>query len=232
MPSVSAIIAAAGESNRLGGQTRKPFIKLAGKPIVLRSAERIARIQDIAELIVMFHPDDVQRAADLLPHFEKLRPTQIAAGGKTRQDTVRLALDLVGDNCDIVLIHDAARPLVKPEHIAETIRKACETGAAILASPVRYTVKRVEQGIIKATVPRHDLWAAQTPQVFLKTLLVEAYRQAEADGIRATDDAQLVEHLGHPVAVVEGSDDNVKITFPADLAIAETLLKRQLEKRE
>ena len=229
MSRISAIIAAAGEGKRFGGDVRKPYVQLAGRPIVLHSAERIAAADGVSELIVMVHASDAAAAREeLLPLFQGLLPTKLSAGAEVRHETVRLALRLVSPDSDLVLIHDAVRPLVRRDAVERTIRRAAETGAAILASPLKPTLKRRKpDGAVESTVPREDLWGAQTPQVFRRELIIRAYEMAAREGIGATDDAQLVERLGACVSIVEGPDDNIKVTTSEDLAIAEAILAVQ-----
>jgi len=226
---ISAVIAAAGEGKRFGGTVRKPYVRLAGKPLLLHSAERIAAVEGVVELVVMVHPSDAAMAREeFLPALQQLLPAKVSPGASLRQETIRLALRLVNAESDLVLIHDAVRPLVRPDAVERTIRRAAETGAAILASPLKPTVKRRRpDGTIQATVARDELWGAQTPQVFGRTLILEAYDNAERNGVTATDDAQLVERLGRPVSIVEGPGDNIKVTTPEDLAVAEAILALQ-----
>jgi len=150
--------------------------------------------------------------------------THVTAGSRLRQDSVMRGLELVDESCDLIAVHDAVRPLVRPRLIHKAIETAARVGASMLAAPVKATIKRVDgNGIIRETIPRRDLWAAQTPQIFRRELLLRAYREAEEKGVTATDDAELVERLGHDVAIVESTDENLKITTPEDLLIAETL---------
>jgi 2-C-methyl-D-erythritol 4-phosphate cytidylyltransferase len=159
---------------------------------------------------------------------EKFRPNlasmavEIVAGGKQRADSVKNALARVEADIDFVAVHDAARPLVVKQWIDKVFVAAEQSGAAILASPISSTIKRVENGRIVETVPRDKLWAAQTPQVFRRQLLLDAY--ARWDGSEATDEANLVERIGHPVTIVEGSPLNMKITTQEDFKMAEALL--------
>ena len=224
--SVFAIIAAAGDSRRFGGRVRKPYVKLGRDPILVHSVRRLAKISAIRKMIILVNAEDeamVRRR--LLPGLRRHRVAEIVVGGRTRQESVQNGLAHVPPEADLVLIHDAVRPLVREEMIIETIRAAGKIGAAILAAPVKATLKRVgADRLIQATVPREDLWAAQTPQVFRRDLILEAYAKAKADGFWSTDDAALVEHMGRPVAIVEGDDTNIKITTREDLRAAKALL--------
>ncbi len=149
------------------------------------------------------------------------------AGGAERQDSMRAGLTVLPADVELVAIHDAARPLVLPRDIARVVAAAERSGAALLAVPVRDTLKRVRDGRVVETPPREGLWAAQTPQVFRAGLLREALAKAEADGFQGTDDAQLVERLGCAVEIVEGDPSNLKITWPADLAWAEACVRER-----
>ena len=224
--SVFAIIAAAGDSRRFGGRVRKPYVKLGRDPILVHSVRRLAKISAIRKMIILVNPEDeamVRRR--LLPGLRRHRVAEIVVGGRTRQESVQNGLAHVPPETDLVLIHDAVRPLVREEMIVETIRAAEKVGAAILAAPVKATLKRVgADRLIQATVPRENLWAAQTPQVFRRDLILEAYAKAKADAFWSTDDAALVEHMGRPVAIVEGDDTNIKITTREDLRAAKALL--------
>ena len=224
--SVFAIIAAAGDSRRFGGRVRKPYVKLGRDPILIHSVRRLAKIPAIRKMIILVNAEDeamVRRR--LLPGLRRHRVAEIVVGGRTRQESVQNGLAHVPPEADLVLIHDAVRPLVREEMIVETIRAAEKVGAAILAAPVKATLKRVgADRLIQATVPRENLWAAQTPQVFRRDLILEAYAKAKADSFWSTDDAALVEHMGRPVAIVEGDDTNIKITTREDLRAAKALL--------
>ena len=153
------------------------------------------------------------------------------AGGAERQDSVRAGVDALPPEFDWVAVHDAARALVRPEAVSRVVAAAARSGAAILGAPVRDTLKRVSEGRIVETPDRSAFWAAQTPQVFRVELLREALAKAEAAGYQGTDDAALVERLGVPVHVVEGDPDNLKLTHPEDLAMAERILVARGEAR-
>lgn len=232
---VFAIIAAAGESTRFGGKVHKPYVKLGDDLILVHSVKRLAAVPSVRQiLIVVSAQDEVWVRRELLPNLRQYRVTDIVVGGSTRQQSVENGLQRVPTEATLVLIHDAVRPLVREEKIKETIALAQKVGAALLAAPVKATLKRVnDQGFICTTIPRHHLWAAQTPQVFERNLLLEAYAKARADGFQSTDDAALVERLGHPVAIVEGTDENIKITTQEDLRMAEALwLARNIMRSE
>lgn len=223
MPNFAVIVPAAGQSSRFGDSRRKkPFIELKGRPVWVRAVEMFSNRDDVKQLLIVVSPEDMEFFK------EKFRPNlafmavEIVAGGKQRADSVKNALARVKADIDFVAVHDAARPLVVKQWIDKVFAAAEQSGAAILASPISSTIKRVENGRIVETVPRDKLWAAQTPQVFRRQLLLDAY--ARWDGSEATDEANLVERIGHPVTIVEGSPLNMKITTQEDFKMAEALL--------
>ena len=223
MPNFAVIVPAAGQSSRFGDSRRKkPFIELKGRPVWVRAVEMFSNRDDVKQLLIVVSPEDMEFFK------EKFRPNlafmavEIVAGGKQRADSVKNALARVKADIDFVAVHDAARPLVVKQWIDKVFVAAEQSGAAILASPISSTIKRVENGRIVETVPRDKLWAAQTPQVFRRQLLLDAY--ARWDGSEATDEANLVERIGHPVTIVEGSPLNMKITTQEDFKMAEALL--------
>ena len=158
--------------------------------------------------------------------------TQVVAGGKERQDSVRQALAVVGEGVHLVVIHDAVRPCVTETMVTQVVEAAAIDGAAIIALPMRDTVKQVgADRVIERTIDRNPLWLAQTPQAFRRDWLEEAHRKAQAEGLAATDDAFLMEWMGHPVRVVEGSGENIKVTRPEDLVIGEAILASRADRK-
>lgn len=224
--STVAVVPAAGRGLRMGGSVPKQFLAIGGLPLVVHSL-RILQAAPSVDAIVLAVPQgdiDYCRADIVKAHsFDKV--TQVVAGGKERQDSVRLALAAVGNDADIVVVHDAVRPFLTIQMVEDVIKAARTTGAAIIALPMRDTVKEVRADhVIQRTVDRKTLWLAQTPQAFRKDWLQEAHRKAEAEGIVATDDAYLLEGMGHSVTVVEGSGENIKVTRPEDMIIGEAIL--------
>lgn len=226
MSAVAAILVAAGPGSRLGAGIPKAFVPLAGVPLVVRSLRALLAAPAIDQVIVVAPPEAMAEAAHLVAEGGPYRLTpEVVAGGAERQDSVRHGLAAVSDAA-LVLIHDAARPFVTPATIAAAIAAAREHGAAIVAVPATDTVKIAHvDGWIEATPPRARTWLAQTPQVFRTELLRAAHASADRSHA-ATDDAALVEQLGHRVRLVAGSADNRKITTPDDQAWAEWQLKR------
>jgi 2-C-methyl-D-erythritol 4-phosphate cytidylyltransferase len=224
----SAIVVAAGSGVRLGLDMPKAFVRLGEQTIVSYSLRTLSRIADVVE-IVMAVPTAMREAARAEAEKAGLEiPVKLAPGGAKRQDSVRIALELTSVASELVIVHDAARPFANAQLFEACLRAAARAGAAIAAIPVADTLKRVEQGAITATVKRSDLYQAQTPQVFRRSLLVQAHDFAWRERIAATDDANLVEQSGGRVEIVEGSAFNLKITTPADLKLAEALVASRL----
>lgn len=219
--SIALVLCAAGSSTRLPGTVRKVFLPLGDRPILLHSLGLFRSIPGIVQRIVMLHPEDLEMARTKWQEdFRELEVTHILPGGAARQDTVAIALRALRPEVDLVAIHDAARPFTPCSAIEEAIQAAAATGAAVVAAPVTSTLKKAVEGRAITTVDRHDLWVAQTPQVFRRELIEKACAQAARDPFRATDDAQLVERLGTPVTLVRGTAENIKVTTPDDYRLA------------
>ena len=217
---VTAIIPAAGAGTRMGGRTPKQFLRLTDSPILLLTVGHFARHQAIGSIVVAAPAAHIGRAGRLLRPLSRRVPITVVAGGQERQDSVRRGLEAVPAEAEIVLVHDAVRPFITAALIDAVVGAARRDGAAICALPVKETVKRVVDGYVQSTVDRSTLWAVQTPQAFRAALLREAHDKAFRDGFLGTDEATLVERLGHPVRVVRGLYENIKITTPADLGKA------------
>ena len=228
LPASALIIAAAGEGRRFGGAVRKPWLDLCGRPILLRTLEIFRDIEAIVKRIIVIHPEDEAMVrGELSGQLEAVGVTDIVCGGQRRQDSVMAALERVPEDIKLVLIQDAVRPFTPRRAIIDSMAEAVRTGAALVAVAARDTIKRADAAQrVAETLDRATLWLAQTPQVFRREVIVRAYEQAQTRGIEATDDAQLVEQLGQPVALVPGSYSNIKITTPEDLRIAELLCRR------
>lgn len=221
---VSAIIVAAGSGVRLGSGGPKAFVQIGSRTMLWYSLDAIRQIGSIGEVVIAVPSgfEDAARAEAAAAGLEV--PVKITPGGVERQDSVRIALGLTSSEAELVIVHDAARPLATPPIFEACLAAAARAGGAIAAIPVADTLKRVANNTITATVARAGLWQAQTPQAFRRDLLVAAHRRAVDERIVATDDADLVERTGVRVEVVEGSTSNIKITTPSDLAIAEVLI--------
>ena len=211
---------------------RKPLMCLDGVPLLLHTLHRLCMARGCLQLVLAVHPDDID---DIRTCTEGLfavssapPPTTIVEGGANRQESVMKALEATDPEAPLVLIHDAVRPLLRVEVVEAVARRAAESGAAIAAVPALATIKEVDgRGLIRSTPPRDRLWMAQTPQGFRRELALEAHRGARSEGFVGTDDAILAERLGHPVSVVRDRPDNIKITNPEDLAVAEAILAWQ-----
>ena len=231
--SIAAILPAAGSGQRFGAASNKLFAELAGKPLWFHSASRLAESEAVGRIVlVVSQADDGVFRKRYAAMVEQLG-IELVLGGSERTDSVQAGLDHLADDSTVqwVAIHDAARPLIRQNDMVAVFTAAQRTGAAILATPVPGTVKRgkLETGGSQ-TVDRRELWLALTPQVFRIGLLKQAYQKH--NGRPATDDAQLVERIGHDVTLVQGSADNLKITYPEDLSVAEAILATQLHQSE
>ena len=224
---VSGILVGAGLGLRMGGDVKKPFIQINDKPVFLHTIDRFSQCSLISEIVLIVGEPEINIVQDTWrDSLHAYNIKKIVPGGKRRQDSVFNGLCNVDADAEIVLIHDLVRPLVKKEHIEAVIYKTREYKAAILAAPMKATVKEVNDDLsINRTIPRNKLWMAQTPQGFEKTLIMNVFRQFQHTGREFTDDAQMVEEAGHPVYIVPGSDENIKITTPDDIRIAKALLK-------
>jgi 2-C-methyl-D-erythritol 4-phosphate cytidylyltransferase len=220
----AVILAAAGKSSRFNDQNyKKPFAPLAGKPVWLHSTEKFLARKDVAQLIVVISPEDREHFLQKFGANVAILGFDLVDGGVERADSIQKALERVKPEIDFIAVHDAARPCIADQWISEVFAAAEKSGAAILATPVRGTLKRVANQTTSETVSRDGLWEAQTPQVFKRDLLLKAY--AQRGGFVATDDAQLVEKLGQKITIVPGSPINLKITSREDLRFAEHALK-------
>jgi len=221
-PKVGAIIVAAGESRRMDG-IDKVLALLGGKPALSYVLDAFEKCDSISQIVVVVSKDNTEKCRELIAENKYSKPVEVCVGGKRRQDSVAAGLAELG-KCDWVVIHDGARPLVTRELIERGLEAAKETGAAVAAVPVTDTVKIAgEDRIVRQTPPRQNLWAVQTPQVFRTDIISKAYQKAAGD---VTDDASLVERLGHKVKLYMGAYDNIKITNPDDLILAGVLLKK------
>jgi 2-C-methyl-D-erythritol 4-phosphate cytidylyltransferase len=233
-PTAAAVIVAAGSSTRMGaGGAHKPLLALRGRPVLEHACAAFDAAATVKEVIVVAHPDDValierwcaERAA-----FDKVRA--VVAGGSERSDSVRRGVRWCAFELEVICVHDAARPLVQPARIDAVVRRAAETGAALLAHPVRDTLKRSADGLFaQSTVDRDGLFAAETPQAFAARAFRDLLARAELESFAPTDDAALWERYRGPVALVEGEPSNLKLTTPDDLALADAILGARAEAR-
>ena len=218
MPRFAVILPAAGRSSRFGAAEKKVFALLEGRAVWRRSVDLFVGRPDVCQCLIVAAAEDRGRFAD--------DRVLIADGGAERFESVANALARTAPEAEFVAVHDAARPCLIPELIDQVFARAAETGAAMLAVPVADTIKRDDgAGRVAATVPRQGLWLAQTPQVFRRDWLLDAYARRAALGAGITDDAQLVEAAGHVVHLVRGAAGNLKITTPEDLDLAAAILR-------
>ncbi|MFZ0033682.1 MAG: 2-C-methyl-D-erythritol 4-phosphate cytidylyltransferase [Sedimentisphaerales bacterium] len=223
---IGVIICAAGASKRFGGKRKKPFVDVDGRAAFLRSVEIFSSRDDVKQILLAIAPEDEELVSVKWGPNLKFFHVKICFGGAERFDTVQKGLELIKDDIELIAVHDAVRCCVKSEWIDDCLTTAAKTGAAILACPVVATLKEAKNNVIIQTVDRAGLYEAQTPQVFEASLLKKAYVNLKnLDKSKISDDAQLVEALGHEVSIVETDSSNIKITKPADIAIAEAILK-------
>ena len=225
MAKYAVILPAAGRSSRFKDKHyKKPFAPLGGRAIWLHSAERFLGRDDVIQLIVVISPEDREDFDFKFSSNVAILGIEVVDGGAERADSVAAGLARVKPEADFICVHDAARPCLADIWIDSIFQAAEKSGAAIFALPVAGTLKRVgPDHVIEETVDRTRLWEAQTPQVFRRELLLDAY--AKRDGFQATDEAQLVERIGHEVTVVRGSPINMKITSKEDQRLAEQALR-------
>ena len=228
---VSAIVPAAGQGKRMGNTQNKIYLPLNGEPILTRTLAQLDAVPEIAELIIPVRADEVQWCIDeIFSGGRFTKPYKVIVGGKERQDSVLAGLAALSSEADFVLVHDAARPLITGELIAEALQAAELYGSAVLAVPVKDTIKMINSdGFVDKTLERSTLRAIQTPQIFRRDIISKAYEYAVETGLAVTDDASLVEAMGEPVFLVSGSYENIKITTPEDLLLAGEILRRRFE---
>ena len=229
---VCVIICAAGASSRFGGARKKPFVDVAGRAAFIRSVELFTNRDDCRQILLAIAKEDEELVQLKWSANLKFFNVKTCIGGAERFETVEKALALVRDDIELVAVHDAVRCCATQKWIDDCFAAAEKTGAAILAAPVVATIKKVKNGSIVETVDRANLYESQTPQVFSKDLLKKAYTNLKnLDKSKISDDAQLVEALGHKVAIVETDFSNIKITYKSDISIAEAILKSRPEPR-
>ncbi len=210
----------------MGGPVPKQFLSIGGQPLIVHSL-RTLQASSVIDAIVLAVPESdlAYCQSNIVEAHRFTKVIKVVAGGQERQDSVRHALAVVDSQVEIVVVHDAVRPFLTQRMLEEVVAAARSNGAAIIALPMRDTVKLVGGGhVIERTVDRKPLWLAQTPQAFRREWLQEAHRKAQIDGMASTDDAYLIEWMGRPVTVVEGSGENIKVTRPEDLVIGEAIL--------
>jgi len=228
MAKIAVIVVAAGKGTRFGRQEKKIFSKVEGQPMFLRTVQHFINRDDVCETILVVSPEDEGLVREKYGANLGFMGVKLARGGAERCDSVAAGLDAVSDQAEFVAIHDAARPAVSLDMVDRVFAEAQKSGAAILAAPLHGTLKRVSgSGVIDETLCREGLWEAQTPQVFKREVIVEAYgKRGDFEG-SPTDDAQLVEAMGHPVEVVDSDFSNLKITTRADITLANAIIRNR-----
>jgi len=228
MSTIAVIIPAGGVGLRMGAECPKQFLALAGVPILARTVQIFQNLPELRSIIVIAPAAHLEVTKEMLERFVSEVSVTVVVGGLTRQDSVRAGLAALPPEIDLVIVHDGVRPLLAPELLRACLAAASETGAALLAVPVKDTVKESLDGKkVSGTVPRQQLWLAQTPQVARRDLLMAAFAAAQRDGFTGTDEASLLERIGCEVSLVVGSERNLKITRPEDLPLATALLNEE-----
>ena len=222
---IIALIPAAGAGKRMGGDRNKQYLEVGGKPILAHTLDIFDRCDAVSEVCLIVPEDDCAYACEMLDNMRFTKPVKVIPGGKERQDSVRNGLNSIY-HCDIVMVHDGVRPFVTVDILNRCVEETILCGATVVAVPAKDTIKSVDEdrNVIE-TLERKKLWQIQTPQTFRYEILKEAFKKAYEDGFYGTDEAMLVERLGHKVKVVDGDYRNIKITTPDDLIIAEAILK-------
>ena len=220
-----AVIVAAGNASRMGG-IDKVMAQLQGEPMIVRTVRTFQNCDAISEIVIVTREDLILPITELTRSFDKVRA--VVVGGKSRQESVALGMNALGEKCELAAIQDGARPLVTWQLIDRVVRAAHAYHAAIPVIPVKDTIKVCNSALVISTPDRSTLRAVQTPQVFDFDLLRGALAQAEADGAEVTDDCSAVERLGMTVKIVEGDERNLKVTTPIDLKFAEMLMEENV----
>lgn len=219
----ACVIVAGGSGSRMGREEPKQFCLLGGEPVLAHAVRFFGNHPAVDRVIVVVPKEWLAKAAELLFVLDFLTPLSIVAGGALRQESVYAGVAAAAD-CDYVAIHDGARPF-PPKNFDEGLALAKKSGAAVFAMPATDSIKRADGIVITQTIPRMDLWAVQTPQIFSREKLMLALESCHENQVQVTDDASAFEFMGWEVALVTGSRSNIKITYPEDFVIAEALLK-------
>ena len=238
MTRACAVIVAAGSGLRMDSPQKKQFMKICGRPVVAWTVEAFECCAEIGEIILVIAADDIGACErDVLRDYSFLKVKKLTAGGKSRQDSVANGIAAASAEYDFIVVHDGVRPLIEPSIIGESVKAAAQYGAACVAVPITDTIKLSDKpvsagdgicGFIDSTIDRNYLWAAQTPQCFKRDVIRRALCEADKRGYDdATDEASLIEMIGDKVAIVMGSYENIKITTPIDLKMAEYILQKR-----
>jgi len=225
---VGVIIPAAGIGKRMGGSVAKPFLEVAGKPIIVRTLEQFQNSPEVDIIIIASDKKNMEQVTMFVNQFRLQKVHSVIEGGIERQDSVWNGLQVLAKlKADLVIIHDAVRPFISKQLIKSVLQAALKDNAVIVAVRPKDTIKKSTiSGYAEETLNREQLWITQTPQVFQFSLIYNAFIKARSDNFYGTDDASLVERIGAKVRIVEGKYDNIKITTPEDLELAESIIKR------
>lgn len=220
----TTIIPAAGQGKRMGTEMNKLFLEINGETIIRQTVAVFQEIDACERIFIAAHPDEVELMEEHLKDFSKV--ASIIPGGKERQHSINEVLkELI--NTEVIMVHDGARPFITQEKINQLYQDTLTKDAVILAVQAKDTIKKVIDGVVETTYDRSTLWQVQTPQAFKKSVILEAYEQADAQNYLGTDDASLVERLGYNVHISNGDYDNIKITTHEDLIIAQSILEKR-----
>ncbi len=232
-PSVAVVIAAGGIGRRMSAQVPKQFLEIAGKPILLHTVESVSLLDEANQIIVSLPAEFIEAANEIFSRCPMRLKVECVPGGATRQDSVRCGVARVRPEAHIIMVHDAVRPLCDLDTMRRVLNAAWQKGAAVPGLPATETIQRVSRRMrVLSTPPREELYAIQTPQAFRTGILVAALEKAYKAGYVGTDESSVVRWAGHPVTVVPGCPDNIKITRPLDLDLAEIILKARERARE
>lgn len=227
MGKVGVVIVAAGKGSRMRSAVSKQYLLLQNRPIILHTLAAFQAIDELDDIVLVVGPEDVVMVNNWVEQYQFDKVRHVVSGGSERQNSVYKGLRVLDEQIDWVLIHDGVRPFVTEQAIHNLLEEVKRSNAAVLAVPVKDTIKAVDKdGYIESTPDRSKLWAIQTPQAFQRELIIASHKEAEAIGFMGTDDAMLVERRGIAVKIVEGDYDNIKITTPEDLPRAELILRR------
>lgn len=221
----TAVVPAAGRSVRMGED--KLFLPLGDSPVLLRTLWALEQCEGITEIVVVTREDQIVPVGQLCRDAGLIKVHKVVVGGETRTESVLAGLREADPSAELIAVHDAARPLLTGALLEEVLKAAAQYGAAAPAVPVKDTIKRAVKGVVESTPDRSELFSVQTPQVFEHGLLLGALEKALAEGAQLTDDCSAVERLGMPVHLTAGSYENIKLTTPEDLAVAESILERR-----
>lgn len=229
MHKVSFIIPAAGKGSRMKSELPKPFIELSGKPVIFHTLENVKKCRNVVETIVLLPPENFDELlADYGEKLHELGVSKIVAGGSSRQESVSIGLKNCTEDSSLIAVHDAVRPFANDDLFQKLFDGADKHGGALPVVQITDTVKEMEKGVIKKTVPREKLFTVQTPQVFKRDIFESAYKEAESLGEEITDDASIIEKAGDEVIGIEGFRFNIKLTTPEDLLLAEALINSKI----